>query len=95
MTDNYKPGRHFLQIPGPTNVPESVIRAMSQPVVDHRGPAFPKLTNGIIEKLKPVFKTNYAIFIYSLYIYNANEMIYHDALIDGRDTPKGGKTKTP
>ena len=64
MTDNYKPGRHFLQIPGPTNVPESVIRAMSQPVVDHRGPAFPKLTNGIIEKLKPVFKTNSAIFIY-------------------------------
>ncbi len=37
---------------------------MAQPVVDHRGPAFPRLTNGIIEKLKPVFKTNSAIFIY-------------------------------
>ena len=64
MTVNYKPGRHFLQIPGPTNVPEGVIRAMAQPIIDHRGPSFPDLTKGILEKLKPVFNTTSQIFIY-------------------------------
>ena len=36
-------GRHFLQIPGPTNVPDRILRAMDQPVIDHRGPEFVKL----------------------------------------------------
>ncbi|MDP6415278.1 MAG: aminotransferase class V-fold PLP-dependent enzyme [Gammaproteobacteria bacterium] len=64
MTDNYMPGRHFLQIPGPSNVPDSVLRAMARPVIDHRGPEFPALTFGILEKLKPVFNTESNLFIY-------------------------------
>ncbi|MBT73462.1 MAG: serine--glyoxylate aminotransferase [Gammaproteobacteria bacterium] len=64
MTDNYMPGRHFLQIPGPSNVPDSVLRAMAQPVIDHRGPEFPELTFGILEKLRPIFNTTGSIFIY-------------------------------
>ena len=61
---NYKAGRHFLQIPGPSNVPDSVLRAMAKPVIDHRGPEFPALTQSILEKLKPVFNTQSNVFIY-------------------------------
>jgi alanine-glyoxylate transaminase/serine-glyoxylate transaminase/serine-pyruvate transaminase len=50
-------GRHFLQIPGPTNVPDRVLRAMDRPVVDHRGPEFAALTAELLERLQPVFKT--------------------------------------
>lgn len=57
-------GRHFLQIPGPSNVPDSVLRAMAQPVIDHRGPEFPKLTQRILENLKAVFRTDSHVFIY-------------------------------
>ena len=39
----YRPGRHFLQIPGPTNVPDRVLRAMARPTIDHRGPEFQTL----------------------------------------------------
>lgn len=53
----HKPGLHFLQIPGPSNVPDRVLRAMAQPVVDHRGPDFPELTLRVQDKLKAVFKT--------------------------------------
>ncbi len=60
----YQPGRHFLQIPGPSNVPESVLRAMAQPVIDHRGAEFPALTFRLLEKLAPVFNTESSIFIY-------------------------------
>ena len=60
----YQSGRHFLQIPGPSNVPESVLRAMAQPVIDHRGPDFPALTFRLLEKLAPVFNTKSSIFIY-------------------------------
>lgn len=63
-TDNYRAGRHFLQIPGPSNVPDSVLRAMAQPVIDHRGPDYPALTLRILEKLKAVFKTDAHVFIY-------------------------------
>ena len=61
---SFKPGRHFLQIPGPSNVPDSVLRAMAQPVIDHRGPDFPALTFNILEQIKPVFNTESPIFIY-------------------------------
>ena len=50
-------GRHFLQIPGPTNVPDRVLRAMDMPTTDHRGPEFPELTGEILGGLKRVFKT--------------------------------------
>src|SRR3979490_1753938 len=51
------PGRHFLQIPGPTNVPERVLRAMDRPVPDHRRPELPELVAEIREGLRRVFKT--------------------------------------
>jgi alanine-glyoxylate transaminase/serine-glyoxylate transaminase/serine-pyruvate transaminase len=50
-------GRHFLQIPGPTNTPERVLRAMAAPTIDHRGPDFARLALGLLADLKSVFKT--------------------------------------
>jgi alanine-glyoxylate transaminase/serine-glyoxylate transaminase/serine-pyruvate transaminase len=65
MTEsNHQPGRHFLQIPGPSNVPDRILRAMAAPVVDHRGPDFPELTHRIQEKLAAVFKTSQPVIIY-------------------------------
>ena len=49
-------GKHFLQIPGPTNVPDSVLRAISSPTIDHRGPEFSELTISVINGLKKVVK---------------------------------------
>jgi len=60
----HRAGRHFLQIPGPSNVPDSVLRAMARPVIDHRGPEFPELTFPILEKLRGVFNCSDPIFIY-------------------------------
>jgi alanine-glyoxylate transaminase / serine-glyoxylate transaminase / serine-pyruvate transaminase len=57
-------GRHFLQIPGPTNVPDRILRAMDQPVIDHRGPEFAALTNEILESLKPIFQTSGPVIIF-------------------------------
>jgi len=57
-------GHHFLQIPGPTNVPERVLRAISQPVIDHRGPEFAKLAAEVLEGLRPIFQTRGAVVIY-------------------------------
>src|SRR5262245_4000562 len=52
-----KPGRHFLQIPGPTNVPDRVLRAIAQPTIDHRGPAFAALAREVLDGLRFVFQT--------------------------------------
>jgi alanine-glyoxylate transaminase/serine-glyoxylate transaminase/serine-pyruvate transaminase len=60
----YPAGRHFLQIPGPTNVPESVLRAISAPTIDHRGPEFARLTTEVLEALKPVFRTSGPVIVY-------------------------------
>jgi alanine-glyoxylate transaminase/serine-glyoxylate transaminase/serine-pyruvate transaminase len=57
-------GRHFLQIPGPTNVPDRVLRAMNQPVIDHRGPAFSALTADVLEGVRGVFHTTGPVVIY-------------------------------
>jgi alanine-glyoxylate transaminase/serine-glyoxylate transaminase/serine-pyruvate transaminase len=57
-------GRHFLQIPGPTNVPDRVLRAMDMPTMDHRGPEFAQLTLEILPDLKLVFKTSADVVIY-------------------------------
>jgi alanine-glyoxylate transaminase/serine-glyoxylate transaminase/serine-pyruvate transaminase len=59
-----KSGRHFLQIPGPTNVPERILRAMSQPTIDHRGPAFATLAREAIDGLQRVFQTTSPVVIY-------------------------------
>ena len=52
-----RPGRHFLQIPGPTNVPDRVLRAMGGPTMDHRGPAFAELGKRALEGMKRIVKT--------------------------------------
>jgi len=56
-------GWHFLQIPGPTNVPDRVLRAMARPTIDHRGPEFAALTLDLIAGLQRVFKTKEPIVI--------------------------------
>src|SRR5574341_163181 len=57
-------GRHFLQIPGPTNVPDRVLRAMSRPTIDHRGPEFSRLAGEVFEGLRQVFRTSGPVVIY-------------------------------
>ena len=61
---SYPSGRHFLQIPGPTNVPDRVLRAMDAPTIDHRGPAFQALALNVLELLGPVFGTKGPVVIY-------------------------------
>jgi alanine-glyoxylate transaminase / serine-glyoxylate transaminase / serine-pyruvate transaminase len=57
-------GRHFLQIPGPTNVPDRVLRALSQPTIDHRGPSFAALVRQAFAGLQQVFQTTGPVIIY-------------------------------
>ena len=57
-------GRHFLQIPGPTNVPDRVLRAIAAPTIDHRGPEFAELGLDILQRIKPVFGTSGPVIIY-------------------------------
>ncbi len=59
-----KRGRHFLQIPGPTNLPDRVLRAIDAPIIDHRGPDFALLTGEILDGLKRIFKTSGDVVIY-------------------------------
>jgi len=58
------PGRHFLQIPGPTNVPDRILRAMAQPIIDHRGPDFAALGRKVLEGIKPIFKCSGPVYIF-------------------------------
>ena len=57
-------GRHFLQIPGPTNVPDRVLRALSAPTMDHRGPEFAALARQLLERLPEVFGTAGPVVVY-------------------------------
>jgi alanine-glyoxylate transaminase/serine-glyoxylate transaminase/serine-pyruvate transaminase len=57
-------GRHFLQIPGPTNVPDRVLRAIDQPVIDHRGPEFAELGLAVLSGLREIFQTQGHVIIY-------------------------------
>ena len=57
-------GRHFLQIPGPTNVPDRVLRAIDMPTMDHRGPAFAELGHAVLEGMQRVFRTRHPVIIY-------------------------------
>src|ERR1700731_2908563 len=58
-------GRHFLQIPGPSPVPDRVLRAMDTPIIDHRGPEFSKLAKRCLEGIKTIFKTTNPVIIYT------------------------------
>ncbi len=60
----YQAGRHFLQIPGPTNVPDRVLRAIDNATIDHRGPEFERLARRVLDGIKPVFQTTAPVVIY-------------------------------
>ncbi len=60
----YQSGRHFLQIPGPTNVPDRVLRAIDRQTIDHRGPEFQQLGLDVQKGLKRIFKTEGTVIIY-------------------------------
>jgi len=57
-------GRHFLQIPGPSNVPDVVLRAMARPTIDHRGPEFAEMTLRILDRLKAVLRTSRPVLLF-------------------------------
>ena len=57
-------GRHFLQIPGPTNVPDRILRAIKRPTIDHRGPEFKGLCFEVLEGIKEIFQTKHPVIIF-------------------------------
>jgi len=57
-------GRHFLQIPGPTNIPDRVLRAIGRPIIDHRGAEFAKLATEVSEGLRSIFQTSSILVMY-------------------------------
>ena len=57
-------GRHLLQIPGPSPVPDRILRAMDMPVIDHRGPDFQKLGRRVLDGIKGIFKTKGPVIIF-------------------------------
>ena len=59
-----KSGRHFLQVPGPTNVPERVLRAMAAPTIDHRGPTFQALARDVLRGLAVVLRTSHPVVLF-------------------------------
>ena len=63
-TPKRRPGRHFLQIPGPTPVPERILRAMSRQILDHRGLEFQELGHRVLSGIKTMFKTKGHVIIY-------------------------------
>ena len=63
-THQFQTGRHFLQIPGPTNVPDRVLRAMDKPTIDHRGPEFAALARKCLDGIKSIFKTSSDVVIF-------------------------------
>ena len=64
ISNTIRPGRHFLQIPGPTNVPDRVLRAMDYPTIDHRGPDFAELGLRVLDRIKLIFKTSEPVIIF-------------------------------
>ena len=60
----FKSGRHYLQVPGPTNVPERVLRAMAAPTIDHRGPGFQLLAREVLQGLASVLRTNHPVVLF-------------------------------
>jgi len=64
MQNSYQAGRHFLQIPGPSNVPDRILRAMAKPTISHRDPEFQRLGRDILDRVRLVFKTEQPVIIY-------------------------------
>ena len=64
MVKKHMPGKHFLQLPGPSNVPDRILRAMDYPTIDHRGPDFTILAHECLDGMKGIFKTKSDVIIY-------------------------------
>ncbi len=64
MTGKRRPGRHFLQVPGPTNVPDRVLRAIDRPTIDHRSPDFAALATNVLEGCRSIFQTSGPVLIF-------------------------------
>jgi len=63
-SNTYKAGRHFLQVPGPTNFPDRILRAMDRPAMDHRGSQFAELSKRILDRIKLIFKSTDPVIIW-------------------------------
>jgi len=63
-SNSLRPGKHLLQIPGPTNIPDRVLRAMSYPTIDHRGPDFAEITKRVLDRIKGIFKTTQPVIMF-------------------------------
>ena len=83
MATTYAAGRHFLQIPGPTNVPDRVLRAMDYPTIDHRGPQFAAIGKKCLDGMKTIFKTRSHVVIYPASGTGAWEAALVNVLQDG------------
>jgi len=83
MPTPYAAGRHFLQIPGPTNVPDRVLRAMDYPTIDHRGPQFAEIGAKCLAGMKTIFKTDSHAVIYPASGTGAWEAALVNTLQDG------------
>lgn len=64
MSTSRRAGRHFLQIPGPTNVPDRILRAIDRPTIDHRGPDFERLARSVLDGLRSIFRTSGPVIVY-------------------------------
>ena len=62
--NSHASGRHFLQIPGPSNVPDRILRAMDYPTIDHRGPEFQQLGKSVLSGMRKIFQTSGPVIIY-------------------------------
>src|SRR6202795_2634119 len=62
--NSHPSGRHFLQIPGPTNVPDRILRAMDYPTIDHRGPEFNALAKKVLRSVRQVLQTKQPVIVY-------------------------------
>ena len=86
-------GRHFLHIPGPTPVPDRILRAMDTPIIDHRGPEFQAFAKRALDGIKTIFKTTNPVIIYTATGTGAWEAALVNTLdrrrpgADGRDRP--------
>ena len=84
MSDRkYKPGKHFLQLPGPSNVPDRILNAMCYPTIDHRGPEFSELALKCLSDIKTIFKTKNPVIIFPASGTGAWEAALVNTLNDG------------
>ena len=82
-------GRHLLHIPGPSPLPDRVLRAMDTPIIDHRGPELQKLAKRVFEGIKTIFKTTKPVIVYTATGTGAWEAALVNTLSPGDQVPTG------